>query len=145
MLLVARSLISSSIALLLLLLPPAAFAAEQASARVELFTTSQLPKRDYPNNVVVYEVDALDELTASLSMKLPGEEQAAKEEALRRISRLGDELRWTVEYAIEGLTRAKSYGLTKLPAVVFDGGAKVVYGEPDIDRALEHYRQSVSQ
>lgn len=124
-------------------LAPAAIAADQKPSSIEVFTTSEYPAHDIQEpGVMVYEVDGLDQLTASLSKNLPADEKAAKHEALKRIARLGDELRWTVEHAVEGMTRAQSYDLKQLPAVVFDKGSKVVYGITDVNKALGIYLEA---
>lgn len=135
-----RSLALCSV--LAMLLSPAALSSDQPPSSIEVFTTSDEPAiGNQAESVVIYEVDGLDKLSESLSENLPNDAEAAKEIALQRIARLGDELRWTVEHAIEGITRAKNYDLKKLPAVVFDEGESVVYGVTDVNRALAIYQQ----
>ncbi|MGH1477192.1 MAG: TIGR03757 family integrating conjugative element protein [Geminicoccales bacterium] len=125
-----------------MLLSSAALASEQQPSSIEVFTTFERPANgNRIESVIIYEVDGLTKLTESLSENLPDDAEAAKEIALQRISRLGDELRWTVEHAVEGLTRAKKYDLDRYPAVVFDKGKSVVYGVANVDQALKIYQQ----
>ncbi len=128
------------------LLSPVALSADQAPSLIEVFTMSDQPAMSgQVEGMIIYEVDGLDQLTASLSKNLPNDEEAAKDMALQRIARLGDELRWTVEHAVEGMTRAKTYDLQKLPAVVFDQGENVVYGVVDLDQALALYHEAANR
>ena len=141
MLSAAKSL--SLMSLVIMLASPAALSSEQPPSSIEVFTTAEKPASGHEvERVVIYEVDGLDKLSEALSENLPNDPDAAKEIALERIARLGDELRWSVEHTVEGLTLAKTYGLEKLPAVVFDKGESVVYGVANVNQALEIYEQT---
>ena len=124
-----------------MLASPAAFSSDHQPTSIEVFTTSEKPASgNEVESVVIYVVDDLDQLSESLSENLPGDPEAAKELALQRIARLGDDLRWTVEHTVEGITLARNYDLEQVPAVVFDQGESVIYGVTDVNQALAMYK-----
>ncbi len=93
-----------------------------------------------PVPVQIYDLDAPDRLEDALSADLPPDPEQAKTIALKRLNDLGAELADMVNQAYEGVTKAMSYELTKIPAIVFDDGASVIYGISDINEAIKHYQ-----
>jgi len=128
--------------MLMILASPTAFAASEVSEprSIEIFITSKMDVQDSQANVTVHELDGLAALDRELSEGLSGDPVTAQRQALERINALGDRVRSKAEHAIGGLVLAQEYGITKLPAVVFDGGISVVYGMTDVDQAIEIYR-----
>lgn len=110
---------------------------------IEVFTTSDHAVHGAQrSHARLYLLDGLNALERSLSQDLPSEPEKAKAIALQRLSVLEDALQIEVEKAVEGLSLATSYGLRKLPAIVFDGGKSVVYGVDRLDRAIAIYQDS---
>jgi len=111
--------------------------------RIEVFTSGRHPissAASIPVPVQIYDLNAPDKLEEELSADLPPDPEQAKTIALKRLNTLGAELADMVDQAYEGVTKAMSYELTKIPAVVFDDGASVIYGISDINEAIKHYQ-----
>lgn len=125
------------------LMSPATLTAGDVAAptSVEVFTTSDIPVDATNHDAAIYNIDGLAALERELSQGLPADADAAKQVALQRISELGNALQERAEQATEGLGLAYRYGITKIPAVVFDGGRSVVYGISDLDDAVRLYSQ----
>jgi len=143
-----------SLYLLGLALPLASFAAETPS-QVDVFTDAAHPidnvaavKQALGEQATVrtFHIDAQARLNETLSKDLPADRDKARAIALERIqaldpSRLGRALAET----FDGLMLAQRYGIDRYPAVVFDGGERVVYGVVDLREALRLYRQSATR
>lgn len=90
---------------------------------------------------------ALDEahrIEAELSAELPADPEQATVIVKRRLNGGGADLQRRLASAYQGVTDAWSLGITSLPAVVVDQ-RYVVYGEPDVARAvarIEQHRRS---
>lgn len=122
---------------------PATYAADNTSqpSTIEVFTTSAIGIVGQDYGAEIFEIDGLDALARELSDGLPTDPAEAQQQALQRISELGDALRRRAGQATEGLSRAQRYGIKKIPAVVFDDGRSVIYGLTDLNQAIEIYRQ----
>lgn len=122
---------------------PATLAAgmEAGPSSIEVFTLSDISIDAAGHDATLYEIDGLDALERHLNEGLPIDPEAARRLALARINQITDDLQPIAEQAAEGLDRAYRYGLTKVPAVVFDAGHSVVYGVTDLDQAVSFYRQ----
>jgi len=108
---------------------------------IEVFTNGQHPVSGTASvPIQIYDLDAPDRLEDALSADLPLNPEQAKTIALKRLNDLGAELADMVNQAYEGVTKAMSYELTKIPAVVFDDGASVIYGISDINEAIKYYQ-----
>ena len=116
---------------------------------IEVFTTSQYPIQEStslraPNDSREryrrYHIDRISLLEEQLSQGLPNDPLRAKELVLERFQTMDSTLRDQLEKAGKGLAQAMTYGIDRLPAVVFDGQA-VVYGVTDVDDALVQYHQ----
>jgi integrating conjugative element protein (TIGR03757 family) len=87
----------------------------------------------------IYDLDAVAALEREISVGLPADQEEAKRLAAQRMSTLGPDLALRFARAYQGVIQARRYGLTMYPAVVFDGGQSVIYGETDLATALEQY------
>ncbi len=121
-------------------LPPA--------ARMDIFTSSDLPIKSLHGFVLrhpeialrVHTLDAIERFEDDLSQGLPADPYRAKRLALGRLQQLSTHNRTQLQHATTSIATALSYGVKKYPAIVFDGEF-VVYGLSDPLRALEHYRR----
>ncbi len=90
----------------------------------------------------VIELDAPNRLASEWASNLPADPRKASMVFQQKLADMDTELRQRLAAAYQGVTDAWSLGITKIPAVVVDRRF-VVYGEPDLRRALaqiEHYR-----
>ncbi|MDQ4284031.1 TIGR03757 family integrating conjugative element protein, partial [Pseudomonas aeruginosa] len=79
-------------------------------------------------------------IEAELSAELPTDPEQATAIVKRRLSSGGADLQRRIASAYQGVTDAWSLGVTSLPAVVVDQ-RYVVYGEPDVARAIARIEQ----
>jgi integrating conjugative element protein (TIGR03757 family) len=130
-----------------LLIGPLLISSPQLAAEpdyVDVFTEREHPIRGADHSrlksarVQIYEVDGLRRFEAALSEGLPGDPDAAKAEALRRIGALNEAQNATAQNAANGLAMALHYGVDRIPAIVIDGTA-VVYGVTDLVDAVQRY------
>lgn len=102
---------------------------------IELFTDSTAFRPVGAGRFPVYDLSAPRRMEAELGRSLPASPQAAAAVAKSRIAASQNALR----AAFAGHAKAAEYGITKVPAVVFDRGAAVVYGTADVGAALRLY------
>lgn len=88
----------------------------------------------------VIELDEASRVEAELSAQLPADPNEATAIAKRRLSSGGVDLQHRIASGYQGITDAWSLGITSLPAVVVDK-RYVVYGEPDVARAIVRIEQ----
>lgn len=105
--------------------------------RVEVFTDPARCPITSAGSATVYDLAAPRRLEAELSVGLPRDPAAAEALARARIAAAADALR----AAYTGPTQALRYRLTKIPAVVFDRGAAVVYGVTDVAEAIRLFQR----
>lgn len=89
-------------------------------------------------------LDAPARIEGELASGLPADPARAESLARERLSQGGADLQRRIASAYQGVTDAWSLGITSLPAVVVDR-RYVVYGEPDVARAvarIEQHRRS---
>jgi integrating conjugative element protein (TIGR03757 family) len=104
---------------------------------VEVFTdTTRFPLTG-TEDVTVHDLSAPARLPRLLSQGLPRDPRAAEAIARARLQGAGPELR----EAYAGWAQAHAYGITRIPATVFDRGAAVVYGVTDVGEARALYRR----
>jgi integrating conjugative element protein (TIGR03757 family) len=138
------------LALLTLLMPIGAFAADSAlPSRIEIFTTAAQPITNVAEihkvlgggtPIRYYTLDTQARLDEALSQDLPADPDKARAVALQRIQALDiSQVKRELSESFEGLVLARRYGLDRYPAVVFDGGRRVVYGVTDLQEALRLY------
>ena len=111
-----------------------------AAAGVEVFTIAGIPVTHVPDGATVVELDAPARLDHRLSMDLPDDRDAAIRIVKQRLGRLKDDY----GAAYHGLLRAWHLGVEQVPAVVVDG-TYVVYGQPDVARAIARIREARAQ
>jgi len=110
-------------------------------SEVRVFTDRLHPVTAIPG-IRITELDAPTRLEAELAAQLPADRAQAAAIVQQRLQQGGFELQRRMASAYQGVADAWSLGVTKIPAVVVDG-RYVVYGEPDVARALariEAYR-----
>ncbi|REC93371.1 TIGR03757 family integrating conjugative element protein [Kushneria indalinina] len=111
-------------------------------AGVEVFTVAGQPVINVPDSAAVVELDAPGRLDARISQDLPSDPARAKQVLQSRMN--GPEWQQTLQrygQLYQGVARAWMLGVEKVPAVVVDS-SYVVYGEPDVARALDAIEQA---
>ncbi|MGY6272898.1 TIGR03757 family integrating conjugative element protein [Achromobacter denitrificans] len=86
------------------------------------------------------QLDAAQAIEAELSAQLPDNPQRAAVLVQRRLNEGGHAQQQRLREAYQGITDAWSLGITSIPAVVVDQ-RYVVYGEPDVARAITRIEQ----
>ncbi|HHZ24867.1 TPA: TIGR03757 family integrating conjugative element protein [Xanthomonas vasicola pv. zeae] len=86
------------------------------------------------------ELDKAQQLEIELSEQLPSDPQRAAALVQQRLERGGQALQQRLRSAYQDVTDAWSLGIATLPAVVVDQ-SYVVYGEPNLDKALARVAQ----
>ena len=115
--------------LCLALLAPVAVAAD-----VLVVTDSRHPVQA-PAGVRVIELDQPAHIEAELTARLPADPAQAEALVRQRLLDGGVDLQRRIGQAYQGVADAQSPGIVKIPAVVVDR-RYVVYGEPDVPRAV---------
>ena len=87
----------------------------------------------------IFDLDAVSALEHDISVGLPADPAEAKRVTAQRMSTLTPDRVLRFARAYQGVIQAKRYGLTMFPAVVFNGGHSVIYGETDLAVALGLY------
>lgn len=113
---------------------PATFAAD-----VVVVTDSRHPVKTMGGERLIV-LDEARRIEAELSAELPADPEQATAIVKRRLSSGGADLQRRIASAYQGVTDAWSLGITSLPAVVVDQ-RYVVYGEPDVARAVVRIEQ----
>jgi len=113
---------------------PATFAAD-----VVVVTDSRHPVKTMGGERLI-ELDEAPRIEAELSRELPTDPEQATAIAKSRLSQGGVDLQRRIASAYQGVTDAWSLGVTTVPAVVVDR-RYVVYGEPDVARAVARIAQ----
>ncbi|ELX9567025.1 MULTISPECIES: TIGR03757 family integrating conjugative element protein [Pseudomonadaceae] len=113
---------------------PATFAAD-----VVVITDSRHPVKTMGGERLI-ELDEGPRIEAELSAQLPVDPEQATAIVKRRLNNGGADLQRRIAAAYQGVADAWSLGVTSIPAVVVDQ-RYVVYGEPDVARAVAHIEQ----
>ena len=113
---------------------PATFAAD-----VVVVTDSGHPVKTMGGERLI-ELDEAHRIEVELSAELPTDPEQATAIVKRRLSSGGVNLQHRIASAYQGVTDAWSLGITSVPAVVVDK-RYVVYGEPDVARAVVRIKQ----
>ena len=113
---------------------PATFAAD-----VVVVTDSRHPVKTMGGERLI-ELDQASRLEAELSADLPADSERAVAVVRQRLNHGGTDLQRRIGTAYQGITDAWSLGVTSIPAVVVDQ-RYVVYGEPDVARAVARIEQ----
>lgn len=123
----------------------------QAGADIEIFTTADyeivLPSPWAPYTqagyrIVIFKLDDLDRIAEELSAGLPADPARAERIAKARFAANGDASRRRARRVSVGLERALSLKVTHVPAIVFNAGESIVYGETDLGRAIAAFENA---
>jgi integrating conjugative element protein (TIGR03757 family) len=112
---------------------------------IEVFTSAKYPIANLAGSnvqgseITVYEIDGIQSVERDLSLNLPVDPQQSKQFVLQRIQDMDNQARARMQRSAIGLAKAMQYGISRYPAIVFDGQA-VVYGVTDLKAALVHYQ-----
>jgi integrating conjugative element protein (TIGR03757 family) len=117
----------------------AAFSSTTFAADVLVVTDSRHPVKTMGGERLI-ELDEAPRIEAELSAELPAYPQQATAVVKRRLSQGGADLQRRIASAYHGVVDAWSLGITTIPAVVVDQ-RYVVYGEPDVARAVARVEQ----
>lgn len=117
----------------------AAFSPATFATDVVVVTDSRHPVRAMGGEQLI-ELDEAPRIEAELSAALPADPEQATAIAKRRMDQGGVDLQRRIALAYQGVTDAWSLGITTIPAVVVDR-RYVVYGEPDVARAVARIEQ----
>lgn len=118
----------------------AVFGLPAAAAEVLVVTDSRHPVRTIPDARVIA-LDSPARFEEALSAKLPADPDQALSLARRRVADC--DLQGRLRQAYQGVLEARTLRIAKVPAVMVDR-RYVVYGEPDVFRAvarIEQYRR----
>ncbi|MDC8640350.1 TIGR03757 family integrating conjugative element protein [Xanthomonas hortorum] len=116
-----------------------AFSPATLATDVLVITDSRHPVRTKGGELLI-ELDEAPQIEAELSAALPADRDQATAIVRRRLNQGGADLQHRIASAYQGLTDAWSLGITSIPAVVVDR-RYVVYGEPDVARAIARIEQ----
>lgn len=105
------------------------------AAEIWVITDRQHPVVTTPSMRVI-ELDAAARIEAELDAQLPADPARAAAIVQQRLRDGSLELQRRLRLAYQGVADAWSLGVVKIPALVVDQ-RYVVYGEPNVDRALE--------
>jgi integrating conjugative element protein (TIGR03757 family) len=139
---------ASALMLALLIGGPLSYA--ESPPRIEVFHTAADPIV-VPSDVVVvqYVVNNAVAVENALTSRLVEasrtvDSAARRHDANNLVRQVQPEVARAVVNSYQGLRRARLLGITRVPAIIFDDGAAVVYGVRDLREALSRYRQWVA-
>ncbi|MBH9411756.1 TIGR03757 family integrating conjugative element protein [Pseudomonas aeruginosa] len=107
---------------------------QTAAADVLVVTDSRHPVQA-PAGGQVIELDQATRIAVELAAHLPADPQPAAARVRPRLHDGGEALQRRIGHAYQGVADAWGLGIAKIPAVVVDR-RYVVYGEPDVPRAV---------
>ena len=117
----------------------AVFSPTTFAADMVVITDSRHPVKTMGGERLI-ELDEAPRIEAGLSAALPADPEQATAVVKRRLSQGGADLQRRIATAYQGVADAWSLGITTIPAVVVDQ-RYVVYGEPDVARAIARIEQ----
>ena len=117
----------------------AAFSPAALAADVVVVTDSRPPVKTMGGERLI-ELDQASGLEAELSADLPLDPERAAAIVRQRLNQGGTDLQRRIGTAYQGVADAWSLGVATIPAVVVDQ-RYVVYGEPDVARAVSRIEQ----
>jgi integrating conjugative element protein (TIGR03757 family) len=107
---------------------------------VWVITDAKQPPQGTRKPTRIIELDEARRIQAELSANLPADPQQAAAIVGQRLKDGGSRLQQRMQTAYQGVADAWSMGITTIPAVVVDRRF-VIYGEPNIDRAIVRIAQ----
>ena len=117
----------------------AVFSPATFAANVVVVTDSRHPVKTMGGERLI-ELDEGPRIEAELSAQLPADPEQATAIVKRRLNNGGADLQRRIASAYQGVADAWSLGVTSIPAVLVDQ-RYVVYGEPDVARAVARIAQ----
>ena len=117
----------------------AVFSPATFAANVVVVTDSRHPVKTMGGERLI-ELDEGPRIEAELSAQLPADPEQATAIVKRRLNNGGADLQRRIASAYQGVADAWSLSVTSIPAVVVDQ-RYVVYGEPDVARAVARIAQ----
>lgn len=119
---------------LMLCLPVLSLAAE-----IIVITNGQYPITVPPGiDAAVYDIDRQTQAERDLTRNLPKDPRSIAAEMRKRLARISRE---DLQKIWGPRILAWKYGIRKVPAVIFDDGAAVVYGVTDINEAIRRWKE----
>ncbi|MBS7560169.1 TIGR03757 family integrating conjugative element protein [Pseudomonas sp. RC4D1] len=109
--------------------------AEANASQVRVYSDSNI-QLEALGDVQVVQLDRAQQIETKLEENLPTDPQRAAVIVRHRLEQGGPDLQHEIDRAYQGITDAWQQGITSLPAVVVDR-RYVVYGEPNVQRALQ--------
>lgn len=106
-----------------------------AAVELHVYSDSSIQLEAVGETQVVH-LDRAQQIEAKLEENLPTDPQRAAVIVRQRLKLGGPDLQHEIGRAYQGITDAWQQGITRLPAVVVDN-RYVVYGEPNVQRALQ--------
>lgn len=130
-------------AVLVLLVMSVSVTQAETVVDVRVFTTSFIPVADRGHRAdATYFLDDVERALASLAKGLPTELSAAETVTRRRLNTAeGRSTLQQLQAAFDGLVRAWSHDIEKLPAILIND-QYVIYGIRDVDEALRLFAES---
>jgi integrating conjugative element protein (TIGR03757 family) len=122
------------------LLAAVALSGAAGAQEVWVITDSEHTVQGVNKPARVIELDAARRIEAELTAGLPADPRKAALIVGQRFKEGGTALQQRMQRAYQGVTDAWSLGITTIPAVIVDG-RYVLYGEPNLDRALARIAQ----
>lgn len=116
-----------------------------AQERIEVFTEASTQVDTLAGvDVIHYDLSAPARVKKQLAPKLPADEKVALAQAKAFFETAeGKSYKIAMRDAYRGKQKMMQYQLSKLPAVVFEGGTYVIYGTTDVAQAVRLYRQHI--
>jgi len=122
------------------LIPVLCWLAGNAAADVWVITDSHHPVTGSASAQRTIKLDAAQSIEDELSANLPTDPQQATALVQQRLNQGGQALQQRLRDAYQGVTDSWSLGIARIPAVVVNQ-RYVVYGEPNVDKALARIAQ----
>ncbi len=110
--------------------------------KIQIFSTSthRVNVDDNNQNVVIeyYNLDQFQSIINQINVKLSA---LPPEEAKIQAKQLIEKYQPQLQAAGQGIKYAQQYNITKVPAIIFDNGVYKVFGQTDLQTAIQEYRQ----
>ncbi|MDD1148834.1 TIGR03757 family integrating conjugative element protein [Pseudomonas sp. TNT2022 ID357] len=106
-----------------------------AAFELHVYSASSIQLEAF-GDVQVVHLDRAQQIEVKLEENLPTDPERAAVIVRHRLEQGGPDLQHEIDRAYQGITDAWQQGITRLPAVVVDR-RYVVYGEPNVQRALQ--------
>ncbi|OOF59715.1 TIGR03757 family integrating conjugative element protein [Rodentibacter myodis] len=123
--------------------------AQPSSVEVNAYTTHYYPIKNAQLAAHIYYLDDVELLEEQLSHQLSANPQIAENQIRQKMQTIEwKKTEQALAQAYIGVTEGWKNGITKVPAVLFTntdtGKRAVIYGETDIARAIQRYRQTIN-